>query len=99
MFQGRFRREVVLPDSAVIPSSCLCCAYNRAPHAFAAPSLAPFNHQMLSLVIRTSKAKAFFFGLSADTQHLATGSLRLRDPMLTCVDDVVNGAHVRLLRS
>jgi hypothetical protein len=54
---------------------------------------------MLSLVIRTSKAKAFFFGLSADTQHLATGSLRLRDPMLACVDDVVNGAHVRLLRS
>ena len=88
----------MLPGSAVVSSSCLCCAYNRAPHAFAAPSLAPFNHQMLSLVIRTSKAKTFFFGLSANTQHLATGPLRLRDPMLASVDDVVNGAHVGLSR-
>ena len=54
---------------------------------------------MISSVLRTRETETFLLSLSANAQHISTGSLRLRYPVAAGVDDVVDNAHLEYLNS
>jgi hypothetical protein len=59
-----------------------------------AEALTPFDNNVHSLRIRTSKAEAFFFGLSAQAHWFAVWETLL-DPMLTAIiHDVLYVTHL-----
>ena len=62
--------------------------------ALFAEALTPFDNDVFSLRIRASKAEAFFFGLSAQTDWFAVRETLL-DPMLTAIiHDVLDETHI-----
>ena len=69
--------------------------HHLSPHTIFAISLTPVDDVVVSLRLGTSKAKAFFFGLSANSEYLSVRSLRLWDPVFApVVDDVLYRAHL-----
>ena len=70
---------------------------NMPELAIFAEAMTPFDNDVFSLGKRTSKAEAFFFGLSAQTDWIAVWETLL-DPMLTAViHDVFDITHVENL--